>query len=67
MALILKVTISSLFRLTHTFTVMFGSPSTAMFGSPVVPNYHIESHRLLLCTSGLRSLRLHTVTLEQVV
>ena len=30
-ALILKVTISSLFRLTHTFTVTFGSPSTRVF------------------------------------
>ena len=32
-ALILKVTISSLFRLTHTFTIMFGSPSTKIFSS----------------------------------
>ena len=33
MTLILKVTISSLFRLTHTFTIMFGSPSSRVFYS----------------------------------
>ena len=33
MALILKVTISGLFRLTHTFTVMFGSLSTKVLSS----------------------------------
>ena len=33
MALILKVTISSLFRLTHTLIIMFGSPSTRVFSS----------------------------------
>ena len=33
MALILKVTISSLFRRTHTFTIMFDSPSTRVFSS----------------------------------
>ena len=33
MVLILKMTISSLFRLTHTFTSMFGSPSTRVFSS----------------------------------
>ena len=32
-ALILKVTISSLFRLIHTFTVMFSSPSTRVLSS----------------------------------
>ena len=30
---LLKVTISSLFRLTHTFTIKFGSPSTSVFSS----------------------------------
>ena len=29
----MKVTISSLFRLTHTFTVMFGSPGTRVLSS----------------------------------
>ena len=33
LVLILKVTISSLFRLIHTFTVMFGSPSTRVLSS----------------------------------
>ena len=33
MALILKVTVSSLFGLTHTLTIMFGSPSTRVFSS----------------------------------
>ena len=33
MTSILKVTISSLFKLIHTFTVMFGSPSTRVLSS----------------------------------
>ena len=35
-ALILKVTITSLFRLIHTFTVMFSSPSTRVLFSVIV-------------------------------
>ena len=33
----------------------------------VVPNYHIESTDCWLCTLGLWSLRLHDLTLEQLV
>ena len=33
MALILELTISSLFRLIYTFTVIFGSPSTRLISS----------------------------------
>ena len=35
-ASILKVTINGLFRLTHTFTVMFGSPSTRVISSVTI-------------------------------
>ena len=41
-ALILKVTITSLFRLIHTFAVMFGSPGTRVLSSVTAITFFLD-------------------------